>query len=67
MPIERRWLRISEAAAYLGLHSKTIYDLAARGLLPCAKVGGSIRIDRLALDQNLERQSQAGQGRGKRP
>lgn len=68
MPLERRWLRIKEAALYLGLHPKTTYDLVSRGLLPCAKIGGSLRIDRLALDQNLERQSQGGQRRrGKRP
>ena len=67
MPLERRWLRISEAAAYLSIHKKTCYDLASRGLLRCAKIGGSLRVDRFALDADLERQSQAGQGRGKRP
>jgi excisionase family DNA binding protein len=64
----RRWLRVSEAGRYLSLHSKTVYDLISRGLLPCAKVGGSLRVDREKLDLDLERQSQAGQERrGKRP
>jgi excisionase family DNA binding protein len=63
----RRWLKISEAAAYLSVHSKTVYDWAARGLLPMARIGGTRRVDRLALDAGLERQSQAGQIKGKRP
>jgi len=64
---ELRWLRISEAAAYLSIHPKTAYDWAARGLLPTARIGGTRRVDRIALDAGLERQVQAGQGRGKRP
>jgi excisionase family DNA binding protein len=66
MPIERRWLSIREAAAYLGVHPKTCYDWAARGLLPAARIGGTRRVDRLALDADLERQIQAGQRWGKR-
>jgi len=52
----RRWLTIREAADYLGLHPKTAYIWAARGVLPAARIGGTIRVDLLKLDEFLEMQ-----------
>jgi excisionase family DNA binding protein len=56
MPIERRWLRVREAAEYMGLHPASVYRACARKRLPCAKVPGvGLRVDKLALDAMLER------------
>jgi len=57
----RRWLTIAEAASYLGIHGKTAYIWAARGVLPAARIGGTIRVDLLKLDEFLERQIQKGE------
>jgi len=62
--MEKRWLKISEAAAYLGIHPQTCYDLCARGELPSIRVGRSVRVDQRALDANLERQEQARRAKG---
>jgi len=45
---ERRWLKISEAAAHFGLRKKSLYSLVARGRLPKGSVlrlGRQIRIN----------------------
>ena len=52
--MEKRWLRPSDAAIYLSIATKTIYSLAARGALPACKIGGSVRIDKLRLDELLK-------------
>ena len=52
--MERRWLTPAETAEYLSLHVKTIYAQAARGEIPASKIGGSIRIDKKRLDEQLE-------------
>jgi len=57
----RRWLTIREAADYLGLHPKTCYVMAGKGILPAARIGGTIRVDLLKLDEFLERQIQKGE------
>lgn len=57
MPIERRWLRVSEVGEYLGLHPKSIYRACCQRKIPFSKVPGiGIRIDKLELDALLERQ-----------
>jgi putative molybdopterin biosynthesis protein len=38
-------LTVRELAALLGLHEKTIYDWAARGQLPCVRLGNRLRFD----------------------
>lgn len=54
--MEKRWLSISETAAYIGIHQKTCYVWASKGILPTVKISGVIRIDKRALDWQLESQ-----------
>lgn len=55
MTIEKRWLKVSEAAEYLGLHPKSIYRACSQGIIPCSKVQGiGVRIDKEELDAMLE-------------
>lgn len=46
-------LTISDAAAILKLHPVTVERLIRQGDLPAVKVGGSIRLQRRALDAHL--------------
>jgi len=39
-------LTVSEVAAFLGIHGKTVYAWVARGVFPCVRVGTRIRFDR---------------------
>jgi len=48
---ERRWVSIGEASTYFGIKKKTLYSLAARGLLP---PGSFIRLGR-QLRINVEK------------
>lgn len=51
----RRWLRVREAAAYIGVSVKGLYDLCSRGLIPHTRLKGvGIRIDIRKLDELLE-------------
>jgi excisionase family DNA binding protein len=52
---EKRWLRVGEAAEIINVSKKTVYELCASGQLPCTKVGGNLRIDRVKLEVQLER------------
>jgi excisionase family DNA binding protein len=54
--IERRWLIVGQVAADLGAHKKTVYSWVGRGMLPAVRVGGSVRIDKKQLDEDLARQ-----------
>jgi len=55
MEIQRRWLKVSEAAAYIGMSVKGLYDLCSRGLIPHTRLKGvGIRIDLRKLDELLE-------------
>jgi len=54
--MQKRWITPREAAEYLSLNPKTIYAQAAAGIIPSAKIGGSIRIDKKKLDEQLENQ-----------
>jgi excisionase family DNA binding protein len=57
MTIEKRWLKVSEAAEYLGLHPKSVYRACSDGNIPCAKVPGiGVRIDKDELDALLEQE-----------
>ncbi|UCE02545.1 MAG: helix-turn-helix domain-containing protein [Candidatus Latescibacterota bacterium] len=40
---KQRLLTVSEVAQFLGVHAKTVYVWARRGLLPCIRLGRSIR------------------------
>lgn len=56
MPIERRWLKVSEAGEYLGLHPKSVYRSCSQRKIPFSRVPGiGVRIDKRELDALLER------------
>jgi hypothetical protein len=66
MAIERRWLKASEAGAYLGLHIKSIYRACRQRKIPCSKLPGiGMRIDKLKLDSLLEEQGTNAEDFGK--
>jgi putative molybdopterin biosynthesis protein len=48
------YLTTEEAAAYLRLKERKLYELVARGAVPCAKVTGKWLFPRLALDRWVE-------------
>lgn len=58
--MDRRWITVREAAELLGIRPKSAYDMAARGVLPAARVGRLVRVDRRELEANLERQAKGG-------
>ena len=63
MAIERRWLRVSEAGEYLGMHPKSVYRSCSQRKIPFSRAPGiGVRIDKRELDALLERQ---GLGPGK--
>ena len=39
---ERLWT-VREVSQFLGMHPKTVYDWAARGELPCFRLGNRLR------------------------
>lgn len=43
-------LKVSEAASYLGVNRKMIYQLIERDEITAVKVKGSVRIERKSLD-----------------
>jgi len=57
MAIERRWLKVSEAGEYLGMHPKSIYRSCSQRKIPFSRAPGiGVRIDKRELDAFLERQ-----------
>jgi len=48
-----RLLNVAEVARFLGLHEKTVYEWAARGRLPCVRVGSRLRFDPRDIDRWL--------------
>lgn len=46
---DREVMSVIECAAFLGVDRKTVYDYAARGVLPCARLGRRILFSRQAL------------------
>jgi len=54
--MQKRWITPLECSSYLSLHIKTVYAKIAKGEIPAACIGGSIRIDRKKLDEQLENQ-----------
>jgi len=51
---ERRWITPRECALYLAIHLKTVYAKIAKGEIPAAKIGGTLRVDRVRLDKFME-------------
>jgi len=55
METQRRYMKTREAANYLGLAENTLAkNRAGVGDIPYIRVGGSIRYDRIALDQYMQ-------------
>lgn len=50
----KRFITPREAGEYLGIKPKTIYSLAARGLLPYVRFGRQLRIDLTKLDDYIK-------------
>lgn len=51
---ENRWLRTSEASAYLSISQSQLHSLKAEGVISCSKLGGTNFYDRRELDKILE-------------
>jgi len=67
MAIERRWLRVTEAGEYLGLHQKSVYRACSERRIPFCKIAGiGVRIDKHELDLLLESNGMSPRGFGKR-
>ena len=45
----REVMSVEQTAAFLGVDRKTVYDFAARGVLPCRRLGRRILFSRQAL------------------
>jgi excisionase family DNA binding protein len=57
MAIERRWLKVTEAGEYLGMHPKSVYRSCGQRKIPFSRAPGiGVRIDKRELDALLERQ-----------
>lgn len=52
-------LTTQEAAAYLRIHPETLRRWVAAGLIPCVRVGRTIRFRREALDAWIARKEAA--------
>jgi len=55
----KRFLTPRETSEYLTLNLKTIYSLAARGLLPVVRFGRQLRVDLTRLNQYIDTQCPA--------
>jgi excisionase family DNA binding protein len=49
-----RLMDVQEAAGYLGIKPKTIYNLSSKGDIPKLKAGGALRFRRSDLDRWLK-------------
>jgi excisionase family DNA binding protein len=65
------FMTISQAAQVIGRSRSSTYELAARGQIPAVRIGGSVRVPRVAFnrwieglsDEALRRTSPAGTSR----
>ena len=55
-------MTVDQVAAYLQLSKRTVYNMAAAGEMPAAKVGDQWRFFRPEIDRWLERLSRATTG-----
>lgn len=46
-------MNVAEVAALLGMPKSTVYDLARRGELPCARLGRTLRFVRDEVEARL--------------
>jgi len=56
--MEKRWISIRECSTYLSLHKQSVYRLISQGKIPAGRIGRNIRIDKIKLNQQLERGSE---------
>jgi excisionase family DNA binding protein len=61
----REVMDVRDAAAYLGISPDTLYDYAARAVLPGFKVGNRWRFRKVALDRWMDQESEQQQARAK--
>lgn len=59
-PVERRYLSVSETAAYLGLSPKTVYAWVEKKTIPGYKVGRVWRFDKTELDDFVRGRKREG-------
>ena len=59
---EHLLLRVTEAAALLGIGRSKLYELLAAGELPIVRIGRSVRVPAAALEQWVERRTVLGNG-----
>jgi excisionase family DNA binding protein len=52
--LERRTIKIEEAARVLGISRNTAYDAAKNGQLPTVKIGKRLLVPTAALDRLLQ-------------
>ena len=55
------WLRYSDAERYSGLGWSTLTKLVSFGEIKAAKVGKSVRINRVSLEEYMRRQIAGGE------
>jgi excisionase family DNA binding protein len=55
-----RWLRFTAAERYSGLGRSTLTRLIGTGEIKAAKVGKSVRINRISIDEYMEQQVVGG-------
>jgi excisionase family DNA binding protein len=59
-------MNIRQASEYLGISPDTLYKYVSEERIPAFKLGNRWRFKKTILDQWMERQSTAGEGRGKK-
>lgn len=62
IPVEPMAYTVAQTAEALGLSQSTVFDMLAKGELPCVRVRGKQRVLKTDLErwlQNLTRQTQA--------
>ncbi len=59
-------MNIRQASQYLGVSADTLYKYVSEEKIPAFKLGNRWRFKKTVLDQWMERQSTAGENRGKK-
>ncbi len=59
-------MNIRQASHYLGVSADTLYKYVSEERIPAFKLGNRWRFKKTVLDQWMERQSTAGESRGKK-
>jgi excisionase family DNA binding protein len=59
-------MNIRQASQYLGVSADTLYKYVSEERIPAFKLGNRWRFKKTVLDQWMERESNAGENRGKK-